>query len=120
MQGLDVRGQAGGIGDDGPVRELNLDVALISTSSWDEQRGSTTPHEAKVPVKRAAMEVAARSYLMAGSDKYGRVGTFRVADLAGFDAVVTDSGLPSAVAARLRAGGVVLRTAPAPGAPAYA
>ncbi|BBF99137.1 MULTISPECIES: DeoR/GlpR family DNA-binding transcription regulator [Pseudonocardia] len=102
------------------VRELNLDVALISTSSWDEQRGSTTPHEAKVPVKQAAMEVAARSYLVAGSDKYGQVGTFRVADLTGFDAVVTDSGLPAAVTARLRARGVVLRTAPPPGAPAYA
>ncbi|WP_224387345.1 DeoR/GlpR family DNA-binding transcription regulator [Pseudonocardia sp. ICBG1293] len=93
------------------VRELNIDVALISSSSWDDVRGSTTPVEAKVPVKQAAMASAERSYLVSGSDKFGAVSTFRVAGLADFDAVVTDSGLPAGAAARLREQGVTVRAA---------
>jgi DeoR/GlpR family transcriptional regulator of sugar metabolism len=84
------------------LHRINVDLALISTSSWDLQKGSTTPSESKVVVKRAALEAAASSALVAGSSKYGRVGMYRVAPLSDFDLVITDDGLSEAAAEGIR------------------
>ena len=95
----------------GILTQVNIDLAFISTSSWDRHRGSTTPSESKVVVKRAAMASAATSVLVAGSDKYGTVGMYRVADLPEFDIVITDEDLAPAAAAGIRDRGVDLRPA---------
>ena len=95
----------------GLLAQVNVDLAFISTSSWDRHRGSTTPSESKVVVKRAAMAAAATSVLVAGSDKYGTVGMYRVADLPEFDIVITDEGLAPAAAAGIRDRGIDLRPA---------
>ncbi|WP_320781140.1 DeoR/GlpR family DNA-binding transcription regulator [Streptomyces sp. CRN 30] len=87
------------------LRELVLDIAFISTSSWDLLRGTTTPSESKVEVKQAAMASAANSVLVAGSAKYGTFGRYRVAPLTAFDTVVTDADLTDAAAEGIRAGG---------------
>ena len=76
------------------LAELAIDTAFVSTSSWDLPRGATTPSAPKVDVKQAAMAAAARSVLLAGSAKYGTFGRYRVAPLASFDRVITDSGMP--------------------------
>ncbi|MFC8645805.1 DeoR/GlpR family DNA-binding transcription regulator [[Kitasatospora] papulosa] len=93
------------------LRQLALDIAFISTSSWDLLRGVTTPSAAKVEVKQAAMECTGSSVLVAGSSKYGTFGKFRVAPLGAFDTIVTDHGLAEAAAEGLRAGGADLRLA---------
>ncbi|MGP2439850.1 DeoR/GlpR family DNA-binding transcription regulator [Streptomyces sp. JW3] len=87
------------------LRQLALDVAFISTSSWDLLRGITTPSEAKVEVKQAAMACAAHSVLVAGSSKYGTFGRYRVAPLTAFDTIVTDAELTDAAAEGIRGGG---------------
>ncbi|MFD5628763.1 DeoR/GlpR family DNA-binding transcription regulator [Streptomyces sp. NPDC127072] len=95
------------------LRQLALDIAFISTSSWDLLRGVTTPSEPKVEVKQAAMESAGSSVLVAGSSKFGTFGKYRVAPLTAFNAVITDSALADAAAEGVRAGGAELHMAKA-------
>ncbi|APU14903.1 MULTISPECIES: DeoR/GlpR family DNA-binding transcription regulator [Actinoalloteichus] len=95
------------------LEQLSLDLAFISTSSWDLQRGVTTPSSAKVEVKRAAMAAASGSVLVAGSPKYGTYGMYRIAGLRDFDAIITDDGLAEAAAEGIRDLGIELAlTAP--------
>ncbi|MFF1697696.1 DeoR/GlpR family DNA-binding transcription regulator [Streptomyces sp. NPDC058257] len=93
------------------LRQLALDFAFISTSSWDLLRGVTTPSEPKVEVKQAAMESAGSSVLVAGSSKFGTFGKYRVAPLTAFDTVITDTALADAAAEGVRASGAELRMA---------
>ncbi|MBR8742669.1 DeoR/GlpR family DNA-binding transcription regulator [Nocardiopsis sp. MG754419] len=104
---LDNRSAVGDIAA-ATVAEFNIDVAFVSTSSWDLHRGSTTPSRAKVAVKRAAMTAASTSVLVAGADKYGAFGTFKVAPLTGFTSVITDDRLPDSSARAVRELGVPL------------
>jgi DeoR/GlpR family transcriptional regulator of sugar metabolism len=91
---------------------INTDVAFISTSSWDIARGVTTPSEAKVGVKIAAISTASTVVLMATSSKFGTFGMYDVVSLDRFDRVITDSGIPAAAASGIRDLGVTLDIAP--------
>lgn len=84
------------------LSELSLDLAFISSSSWDLTHGVTTPVEAKLEVKRAAIEAAETSVLVADSSKYGRFGRYRALRLNELDTVVTDDSLPEVAAIALR------------------
>ncbi len=88
------------------LRRLVADIAFLSASSWDLERGVTTPSAPKVEVKRAAMEIASQRVLLATGAKYGTYGTYRIAALAEFDLVVTDDGLSGAAVQRLRESGL--------------
>lgn len=83
------------------LAHFNFDLALISTSSWDLAHGVSTPSELKVGVKRAAIAQAKTTMLVAGSEKYGLVGTFGVAPLNAFDHVLTDPDLPESEIERI-------------------
>lgn len=93
------------------LSELSIDVAFVSSSSWDLQHGVTTPVEAKVEAKRAAIEVAEQSVLVADASKYGRFAKYRALRLDEVDAVVTDAALDADAARSLRDAGVDLRLA---------
>lgn len=97
------------------ISEFNIDIAFMSTSSWDLNRGSTTPSRGKVAVKRAAMAAASMSLLVAGADKYGTFGTFKVAALESHSRVITDDRLPEASVRALRERGVDLDLVETPG-----
>lgn len=90
------------------LRELSLDLALLSSSSWDCRHGVTTPVEAKVDVKRAAMAAATTSVLVAGSAKFGRFARYRVLGLDELDTIITDDGLDDDAAAEVTAAGTPL------------
>jgi DeoR/GlpR family transcriptional regulator of sugar metabolism len=90
------------------LSELSLDLAFISSSSWDLSHGVTTPVEAKLEAKRAAIATAEASVLVADSSKYGRFGRYRALRLDELGTVVTDDGLPDAAAEALRDAGVHL------------
>ncbi|RZL92385.1 MAG: DeoR/GlpR transcriptional regulator [Variovorax sp.] len=90
------------------LRRLVVDLAFLSASSWDLERGVTTPSAPKIEVKRAAMEIASQRVLVATSAKYGTYGTYRVASLDEFDVVVTDNGLSDAAVLRIRETGLDL------------
>ena len=94
------------------LRRLVADIAFLSASSWDLERGVTTPSAPKVEVKRAAMEIASQRVLLATGAKYGTYGTYRIAALGEFDLVVTDDGLSEAAVLRMRESGVEVAIAP--------
>jgi DeoR/GlpR family transcriptional regulator of sugar metabolism len=83
------------------LRELSLDIAFLSTSSWDLRRGVTIPAESKVEPKKAAVRAATTSVLVAASSKYGSFGRYRILSLDELDLVITDSGLPDAEVAAI-------------------
>ncbi|WP_460046560.1 DeoR/GlpR family DNA-binding transcription regulator [Pseudomonas sp. S2_H01] len=93
------------------LRQLATDVAFMSTSSWDLQRGTTTPSALKVEVKQAAMQAASRSVLLTTSSKYGTFGMYKVAGLEQFDTIISDDGLAEGAAESIRAQGVELMLA---------
>ncbi|MCS3454701.1 DeoR family transcriptional regulator [Aeromonas rivuli] len=74
------------------LRNLHLDIAFLSSSSWD-LHGISTPNEEKVPVKRAVVEAASTRILICDSSKYGKVGTFKVVGWEAVDQVITDDRL---------------------------
>jgi DeoR/GlpR family transcriptional regulator of sugar metabolism len=94
------------------LRQVALDVAFISASSWDLRRGVTTPSAPKVEVKTAAMQAASRSVLAVSSFKFGTFGLYKVASLDRFDHIITDDGLADAAAQGIRQSGVELELAP--------
>lgn len=75
------------------IAEYTIDIAFLSTSSFD-LRGMSVPTEAKKVVKRAIIENSTRTVLLTDSSKYGKVAALRAARLSELDAVVTDTGLP--------------------------
>lgn len=93
------------------IRQLAVDIAFISTSSWDLKRGLTTPVESKVDVKQAAMSISSENVLVAGSSKYGSFAKYKVVDLGQFDLIVTDSGLSQNVTSGIQALGVTVNRA---------
>lgn len=84
------------------LRGLNVDLAVISASSWSSRHGVTTPSPGKVEVKVAAMESASASVLVADSSKYGSFSMYRVAGLQGFSSIVTDDALPAGAVDSIR------------------
>jgi DeoR/GlpR family transcriptional regulator of sugar metabolism len=82
-----------GDGAASPLRQLNIDVAFLSTPSWN-MRWLSIPDQDKSIVKKAVVESSARRYLVSDSSKYGKVGAFKSVPLASFDGVVTDAALP--------------------------
>ncbi|OII15259.1 DeoR family transcriptional regulator [Curtobacterium sp. MCBA15_009] len=101
------------------LAELSIDIAFLSTSSWDLRRGVTIPSESKVEPKQAAARAASTTVLVATSSKYGTFGRYRVMGLDALTTVVTDAGLPRAEADAVeRDGGTtVLRVPIGPAGP---
>lgn len=100
------------------LRELSLDVAFLSSSSWDLAHGVTTPVEAKVDVKRAALAASGSTVLVAGSSKYGRTARYRALRLDEIGTIVTDDRLTGDAVTELAGCPAELVRVPAEGDPA--
>ena len=75
------------------LRQVAVDIAFISTSSWN-LKGLTTPDEQKSPVKKAIIQSSQKSILVTDSSKYGKVATFLLYPLNTLDMIICDQGLP--------------------------
>ncbi|WP_337997573.1 DeoR/GlpR family DNA-binding transcription regulator [Oleispirillum naphthae] len=89
------------------ISRLNLDLAFLSTSSWNSEWVST-PSESKIAVKIAAVRASQRSILVSDSTKYGKVGFFNIIKLQELDGIITDTGLPLAVQEQMVRSGINL------------
>lgn len=76
------------------IKTLNIDIAFISSSSWDAQRGVSTPYEEKAIVKQAVIDVSSKRVLVTDSSKYGKYGLYSICPLNKMDVIITDSYLP--------------------------
>jgi DeoR family fructose operon transcriptional repressor len=72
------------------ARELTVDVAVLSCTAVDE-RGAYSANPADAEVKRALMEVATRTILLADRHKVGTRAAVRFAQPADIDVLVTDA-----------------------------
>jgi DeoR family fructose operon transcriptional repressor len=75
------------------ISEVFADVAFMGTNGLSVERGLTTPDLAEASVKRALIDAARRTVVLADHTKFGREDFARVAPLADIDTVITDVGL---------------------------
>lgn len=75
------------------LRQLNIDIAFLSTPSWN-MRWLSIPDQDKSLVKKAVVESSTRCFLLSDSSKYGKVGAFKSVPLSSLDGIVTDAALP--------------------------
>jgi DeoR family fructose operon transcriptional repressor len=75
------------------VAEVFADVAFMGTNGISVERGLTTPDIVEASVKRALMEAARRTVVLADHTKFGREDFALVAPLTAIDTVITDVGL---------------------------
>jgi DeoR family fructose operon transcriptional repressor len=87
------------------VAELFVDVAFIGTNGVSVERGLTTPDVAEARVKKALIEAARRTVVLADHSKFGREDFARVAPLSLIDTIITDSGLDRELAEDLENAG---------------
>lgn len=84
------------------IRQHNIEVAFISTSSWDFERGISTPDEGKMLVKHAVIESSRRNVLVSDSSKYGKYGMFHICALEQMDDIVCDNQLPPEIIMKIQ------------------
>ncbi|MBK8445303.1 MAG: DeoR/GlpR transcriptional regulator [Micropruina sp.] len=87
------------------VRQLAIDLYLMSAGTWSVPDGVTVPEADTALLKQAVLEVSHASALLADSSKFGAFERYRVARLAELDLVITDDRLPDEAADAIRAPG---------------
>jgi len=88
--------------------------AFISANGIRVDLGVTSSGQFEIPIKRAAIENSARTYLVADSSKCGLVRTGHFADVEEFDAIITDGGFPNEMRDHFADRGVELMLTPDP------
>lgn len=84
------------------IRQHNIDIAFISSSSWDAVRGISTPDEGKMLVKQAVLAASRRKVLVSDSSKYGKYGMFHISPLDQVDDIICDNQLPIEIIPKLQ------------------
>lgn len=84
------------------VRQLAMDLYLMSAGTWSVDEGVTVPEADAAVLKKAVLEGSHSSVLLVDSTKFGAFERYRVADLAALGAVITDDRLPDETAGRIR------------------
>ncbi len=103
-----VRGRTLALVDAWALAQLGavyVDVAFLATDGLSVERGLTTPDPAEAAVKRAMLQCARRTVLLADHTKVGGAHFAWFAALEEIDVLVTDSGLDERAAAELEAAG---------------
>lgn len=90
------------------LKNLSIDIAFISTSSWN-LKGLTTPNENKIPVKKAVIQSSKKNILVTDSSKYGKFATFFINPLTTFDIIICDNYLSDNVRESLNILGIDIK-----------
>ena len=90
------------------IRRLNFDTAFVSAAGLTLDAGLTTARAPLADVLNAARASATRTVGLIDSSKFGRASLVSIAAAGDLDLIVTDDGLPQAVAEEFRAAGVML------------
>jgi len=92
----------------GFLHTINIDVAFISSSSWDTERGMSTPSEGKASVKESVLTVSRRRVLVCDSSKFGKHGMFHICALEKLTDIISDRHLPANAQQTIASQGVKL------------
>ncbi|UMP07014.1 DeoR/GlpR family DNA-binding transcription regulator [Amycolatopsis sp. EV170708-02-1] len=87
------------------LQETFVDVAFMATNGVSVQRGLTTPDTTEAMVKRAAVNAARRTVLLADHTKVGNDYFARFGNLSEVDTFITDTGIDAQAAAEIKAAG---------------
>ncbi|WP_328393387.1 DeoR/GlpR family DNA-binding transcription regulator [Streptomyces sp. NBC_00390] len=90
----------------GVLNEVVLDVAVLGVDGMDPHLGVMTHHEDEASISRLFAQRAQRVIVVTDSSKMGRRAFARICGLDSIDVVVTDSGIPAAMTARLTDAGI--------------
>lgn len=82
------------------LHEIHVDRTFLGADAIDDQVGITNINLVEVPVKRAMIEAADQTIVLADSSKFGRRSLARVAGLDEVHLVLTDEGLAPELRAR--------------------
>ncbi|HSE70446.1 MAG TPA: DeoR/GlpR family DNA-binding transcription regulator [Nocardioidaceae bacterium] len=92
------------------IRQVHADVLFLGTSGVRPDGGVFDTTAVEVPVKRAMLEVAERTVLLADATKFPGKGIARVCSAQDLAAVVTEPHADAATLGRLRESGVEIIT----------
>lgn len=95
------------------MRRFHVDVAVIGCSAIDPDHGPTYLDLDSFGVRRAMIEAAEQTYVVADASKFGEVAFKSVCDWSRITAVITDSSVPQQIVEDFRGQGVrLLRAEP--------
>jgi len=83
------------------IRSLHLDVLFMGVHGLTADAGLTTPNLLEAETDRALVAASGRVVVVADHTKWGIRGLSRIAGLDEVDALITDSGLPTAARAAI-------------------
>jgi DeoR family fructose operon transcriptional repressor len=89
-----------------PLADMYVDVAFIGTNGMSVERGLTTPDPAEAAVKRAMINAARRTVVLADHTKIGHDYLARFGTLAQLDLLITDTGVDNELVADVEATGL--------------
>ncbi|WP_009609672.1 DeoR/GlpR family DNA-binding transcription regulator [Caldanaerobacter subterraneus] len=89
------------------LSQFRVEKAFLATDGWRKD-GTFNSSNFEVGVKRKMIELSKKRYLLADHTKYGRDAFIKVADLDVFDAIITDSPLPSEIINWLKEKGILV------------
>ncbi|MDQ1680099.1 MAG: DeoR family transcriptional regulator, fructose operon transcriptional repressor [Frankiaceae bacterium] len=87
------------------LADTYVDVAFLGTNGISVDRGLTTPDTTEAGVKRAMINAARRTVVVADHTKFGNDNLSRFGALEAVDTVISDTGLDDDVADEIRAAG---------------
>lgn len=87
------------------LADVFVDVAFLGTNGLTVEQGLTTPDLAEAGVKKALVQAARRTVVLADRTKFGRADLAHVAPLSSVDTVVTDADLAPELADETEAAG---------------
>ncbi len=93
------------------LRQINVDVAFVSCSGVDADKGFTTRSWEEAEVKHAIIAASSRVVFLADQAKIGHVATAHIAAIKDAELLITDSGAAAAALAPLEAAGLTIITA---------
>jgi DeoR/GlpR family transcriptional regulator of sugar metabolism len=88
------------------VYNIRCTKALIAASAVSAEAGATNRILDRIPLKRKAMEISQKSFILADGSKIGTIALGQIAPITEFSALITDASAPEAEIAAIRALGV--------------
>jgi len=97
------------------IRSMRFDLAILGSCAAHPDTGLTVADWGDALAKRAALQAARRTVLVATVDKFGRTAAHRFATIADLDTIVTTADVPAAVLHDAALAGVAVITVEDPG-----
>ncbi|AEI11412.1 DeoR/GlpR family DNA-binding transcription regulator [Cellulomonas gilvus] len=88
------------------LADIHADVAFVGTNGLSVERGLSTPDVAEAAVKRALVEAAQRTVVLADHSKLGRTDFAHVVPVTALDTLITDTGAADELVDEIEAAGL--------------